>query len=139
MKPERRIAGLSEIPAYSPPGHSGTVNRRLVERGDCGHFEMILGEIAPGGTADRHAHDVEFQAIYILSGAAEVALGDGPVRRCGAGTVIRIPPGLVHEVRSVGTEPLRLIVVYSPPLLPRGDRLADGAPTLSQGSSGTSH
>jgi quercetin dioxygenase-like cupin family protein len=124
MNTERCIEGLSEIPAYSPPGHSGTVNRRLVERGDCGHFEMILGEIAPGGTAERHAHAVEFQAIYVLSGAAEVALGGDPARRCGPGTVIRIPPGLAHEVRSVGAEPLRLIVVYSPPLLPRGDRPA---------------
>jgi quercetin dioxygenase-like cupin family protein len=139
VNPGRRIETLSEIPAYSPPGHSGTVNRRLVEAGDCGRFEMILGEIEPGGTAERHAHKVEFQAIYILAGAAEVALDGDPTRRCGPGTVVRIPPGLAHEVKSVGTEPLRLVVVYSPPLPARGDRPVTGAPTLSQGSSGTNH
>jgi quercetin dioxygenase-like cupin family protein len=113
------IERLGDVPAYSPPGHSGTVNRRLVGRGDCGHFEMILGEIAPGGAAERHAHDVEFQAVLILAGEAAVALGGEAPRRCGAGTIIRIPAGLEHEVTSVGSEPLRLIVVYSPPLLPR--------------------
>lgn len=122
MASQKLIETLAEIPTYSPPGHSDTVNRRLIDRAFCGHFEMILGEIAPGGLAERHAHDVEDQAIYILSGEAEVSLGDHAARRCGTGTIIRVPRGLPHEVRSVGSETLKLIVIYSPPLLPRGDR-----------------
>lgn len=122
MASEKLIEMLEEIPAYSPPGHSGTVNRRLVDRSFSGHFEMILGEIAPGGVAERHAHDVESQTVYVLAGEAEAALGEEPPRRCGPGTVIRLPRGLAHEIRSVGREALRMIIVYSPPLLPRGDR-----------------
>jgi len=120
------IAHVSALPAYSPPGHSGTVNRRLVERGFGGGFEMILGVLEPGGVADRHSHAVEHQAIYILDGEAEVTLGDGPAARCGAGTIVRIPPGLDHEVVNVGAAPLILIVLYSPPLAPRPERPVPG-------------
>ena len=111
----------SELAAYAPPGHSGTRNVRLVDKDFCGVFELALGEIDPGGEASPHSHDVEHQVIYILSGRARVTLGgDAPVE-CGKGTVIRIPPGLVHEVKAIGLEALRLLVLYSPPLPPRAD------------------
>jgi quercetin dioxygenase-like cupin family protein len=116
------IQHLAEIPTYAPPGHSGTVNRRLVTGDFNGAFEMVLGEIAPGGVADRHAHDREHQCIYILEGEAEVQLGRDPKRRCGPGTIIRIPPGFDHEVTALGSTTLRLIVLYSPPLPKRDDR-----------------
>jgi len=43
------IQHVSELPAYSPPAHSGTVNRRLVDREFGARFEMVLGHVAPGG------------------------------------------------------------------------------------------
>jgi quercetin dioxygenase-like cupin family protein len=116
------IQHVSELPAYAPPGHSGTVNRRLVTKAFNGAFELVLGELQPGGAADRHAHAAEHQCVYILDGEADVALGDEPTRRCGPGTIIRIPPGLEHEVTAVGAKTLRLIVLYSPPLPKRDDR-----------------
>lgn len=115
------IEHIDSLPAYGPPGHSGTRNVRLVDKSFCGTFEMILGEIAPGGSADPHAHADEHQVIYILAGRAAVTLGEEPTRACGPGTVIRIPPGLTHAVDSVGETPLKLIVLYSPPLQPRAE------------------
>jgi quercetin dioxygenase-like cupin family protein len=116
------IARQDELPRYSPPGHAGTVNVRLVEKDFCGAFEMIHGTIEPGGEAERHAHDREHQVIYVLDGEADVELGAEPAVRCGAGAVIRIPPKLAHRVVSVGPAPLKLIVLYSPPLPPRNDK-----------------
>jgi quercetin dioxygenase-like cupin family protein len=81
-----------------------------------GSFEMVHGELAPGGHAARHSHDSAFQAMFILGGRAEVALGDAAPQRCGAGDIVRIPAGLAHEVTSLGPEPLHLILVYSPPV-----------------------
>jgi quercetin dioxygenase-like cupin family protein len=52
---------VSELPAYSPPAHSGTVNRRLVGPEFGAGFEMILGQVAPGGEASRHYHVEEAQ------------------------------------------------------------------------------
>ncbi len=115
------IEHQSELPAYAPPGHSGTRNVRLVENDFCGRFEMVLGEIAPGGAADPHAHDSEAQVLYILEGSAEITLGPDPSRQCGPGTVVRIPAGLDHHVISLGPEPLKMVIIYSPPLPPRDD------------------
>ncbi|MBM3567195.1 MAG: cupin domain-containing protein [Alphaproteobacteria bacterium] len=104
------------LPSYCPPGHSATVNRRLVEASFGGGFEMIHGRLAPGGEAERHHHKTERQVIYVVSGQALIALGDQPAKPHGPGTVARIPPGIDHWVKAVGTETLELIVVYSPPL-----------------------
>ena len=114
------IQHISELPSYSPPAHSGTVNRRLVGHEFGAGFEMILGQVAPGGEASRHYHVDEAQVVYILKGAADVALGDDPPRRIGAGTVIRIPKGLAHEIVTVGDEALECLVLYAPPLGPHG-------------------
>lgn len=111
------IHNLADLPRYSPPGHSGTENARLVAREDTGgDFEMVHGTLMPGGHAARHSHAAAFQAMYVLDGVAEVILGDGPARHCGAGDIVRIPPGLAHEVTSLGPAPLRLILVYAPPV-----------------------
>lgn len=111
------IENLAELPRYAPPGHSGTENARLVPPElSGGRFEMVHGRLAPGGHAARHHHDRAFQAMYLVAGAAEVALGDAAPRRCGPGDIVRIPPGLDHEVTSLGPEPLELILVYSPPV-----------------------
>ena len=117
---ERLIEHVSELPAYSPPAHSGTVNRRLVGREFGAGFEMVLGQIAPGGEASRHFHVDEAQIVYILEGEADVALGDDEPRRCGPGTVIRIPKGLTHEIVTAGDETLEVLVLYGPPLGPHG-------------------
>ena len=114
------IQHVSELPSYSPPAHSGTLNRRLVGHEFGAGFEMILGRVAPGGEASRHYHVDEAQIVYILKGAADVALGDDPPRRVGAGTVIRIPKGLAHEIVTVGDEALECLVLYAPPLGPHG-------------------
>jgi quercetin dioxygenase-like cupin family protein len=117
---EGLIQHVAELPAYSPPAHSGTVNRRLVGREFGAGFEMVLGQVAAGGEASRHYHVDEAQIIYILNGEADVALGDNAPRRCGPGTVIRIPKGLTHEVVTAGDETLEVLVLYAPPLGPHG-------------------
>jgi quercetin dioxygenase-like cupin family protein len=117
---EGLIQHVSELPAYSPPAHSATVNRRLVDREFGAGFEMILGQVAPGGEASRHYHVDETQIVYILKGEADVALGDEAPRRCGPGTVIRIPKGLPHEVVTAGDEALECLVLSAPPLGPHG-------------------
>ena len=117
---ERLIEHVSELPAYSPPAHSGTVNRRLVGREFGAGFEMVLGQLAPGGEASRHYHVDEAQIVYILKGEADVALGDDMPRRCGPGTVIRIPKGLTHELVTAGDATLEVLILYAPPLGPHG-------------------
>lgn len=110
------VEHLDDLLPYSPPGHSGTTNVRLVEAAEGKQFEMVYGTMASGGEAARHAHADAYQAIFVVAGEALVELGDEPVRRCGAGSIIRIPPGVEHFVKSSGDEALRMVIVYSPPL-----------------------
>ncbi len=110
------MESLNDMPTYEPVGHRGTRNVRLINAEENGLFELIHGIIEPGGAADRHCHEDSYQAIFILSGLADVTLGDGKPRRCGADTIVRIPPGVDHQVVSLGPDPLRLLVAYAPPL-----------------------
>ncbi len=115
------IEHMNDLQKYGPPDHVGTVNVRLCDRLFCGAFELVHGEIAPGGTASRHHHDTEYQAMFVISGIARVTLSDDPPVDCTSGTIIRLPPKLDHHVLSVGPEPLKLLIVYSPPLPKRDD------------------
>ena len=120
------IVHESKLPKYAPPGHDGTVNIRLVDTAFCGRFEMVLGTLEPGGVAHRHHHDVEAQIVYVLEGSCSVELGTEPAVTCGPGTIIKLPPKLDHLITSNGDVPLKIIVIYSPPLPPRNDVPVDG-------------
>jgi mannose-6-phosphate isomerase-like protein (cupin superfamily) len=114
----KQIEHVHERTTYTPPGHAGTTNERLVAQDFCGTFEMLRGVVEPGGEAEPHHHDTEHQIIYLLQGEADVTLGDDAPVRCTAGSIVRIPPKLRHRVVNVGTEPLETIVIYSPPIAP---------------------
>lgn len=118
---EKLIGHKDDLPRYSPPDHGGTVNVRLFDRDFCENFEMVLGELEPGGEAHRHSHEIEYQAMYVLSGQAKVTIEDEEPVVCSAGAVIKFPPKVDHHVASLGPDPLKLIIVYSPPLPVRGD------------------
>jgi len=116
------IRHVDGMPKYAPPDHQGTVNVRLIDKSFCGRFEMNLGTVEPGGEAEPHLHETEHQVLYVLEGACDVTLGDDPAVRCEAGSVVRIPPKLMHRVVAVGDRALKAIVIYSPPLGPRDER-----------------
>ncbi len=115
------ISHQNELEQYAPPDHVGTVNVRLADKDFCDAFEMVLGTVKPGGEAEPHYHENEHQIIYILHGHAEVGLGDDPIRMCGPGDVIRIPPMLEHSIVAVGEEDYQCVIIYSPPLAARND------------------
>ena len=115
------IEHAGQLSRYAPPDHHGTVNVRLVEKDFCGTFEMIRGVVQPGGEAEAHHHETEHQVMYVISGACDVTMGENDPVRCGPGTIVRIPPKLVHRVQCLGDEPLDVVIVYSPPLPKRDD------------------
>jgi quercetin dioxygenase-like cupin family protein len=72
----------------------------------------------PGGTlAAPHAHAAEEEIIYILSGAGATIAGDQEIA-LEPGVAVFIPPGLTHQIRVDGAEPLRLVTLFSPPVTP---------------------
>jgi len=72
----------------------------------------------PGGTlAAAHSHAAEEEIIFILSGQGAILGGEQQVP-LQSGVAIFIPPGLTHQIRVDGDEPLKLVTLFSPPVTP---------------------
>ena len=100
------------------------VTRLAEHRGD---FFRVLHETARSQTAvmtippgrdagAEETHDAD-QIVYVIEGEAEMRIGEA---RClaGPGSLVTIPAGTVHHVRSVGKAPLFFFTVYAPPEYP---------------------
>ena len=76
-----------------------------------------LAEFPGGTTAAPHTHEKEEEIIYILSGTGAIvsAEKEAPL---GPGAAVFIPPGLEHKIRVDGDEPLKLVTLFSPPVVP---------------------
>ncbi|WP_202910685.1 cupin domain-containing protein [Teichococcus vastitatis] len=116
MTERRYFVRAEDVPGYSPANHTGTVNRRLIGPETVGAetMEVLLGSIEPGQGAAPHAHPGMEQACYILSGRARAEVG-GQSREIGPGEMCFFPAGEEHIFTVVGPEPVKLLVIYSPP------------------------
>lgn len=105
------------VPAYEPPGHTDTVNRRLVPPPGlaAGKLEVVLGVLQPGGQALMHAHADLDQAVYVLEGRCRVE-SEGEAAEMGPGEIVYLPAGVPHQVTATGEKALRVLVIYAPPL-----------------------
>jgi mannose-6-phosphate isomerase-like protein (cupin superfamily) len=72
----------------------------------------------PGGTlAATHTHDPQEEILYTLSGAGALLTDEEEVRM-EPGLAVFIPPGLPHQIRVDGEEPLKVVTLFSPPVIP---------------------
>jgi quercetin dioxygenase-like cupin family protein len=73
------------------------------------HFALRYFEIEPGGwtSLDQHAHD---HGVVILRGRGQVLLGEEDWQ-VGFGDVVYIPSHEVHQLKSIGEEPLGFLCV----------------------------
>ena len=70
-------------------------------------LEVWVQTVAPGAATPVHRHDCE-EAIVILEGHGVLDL-EGREEPFGPGETLVIPRDAVHQVRSTGPEPLRLV------------------------------
>lgn len=105
----------SEAQPYSPSGHTGTVNRRLVspETGAT-QMEVLIGRIEPGEGATPHHHPGIDQFCWLLEGRARVEIGDY-VREIGPGESCFFPASVPHKFIAIGEDPVRVLICYAPP------------------------
>ena len=72
----------------------------------------------PGGTqASAHTHDTQEEILYVISGQGAIIAGDQQVAMI-PGAAVFIPPGLPHQIRADGEETLRVVTLFSPPVIP---------------------
>jgi mannose-6-phosphate isomerase-like protein (cupin superfamily) len=126
---KRYFVRLDDVPGYHPDNHHGTLNRRLIGRETVGaeRLEVLHGTIEKGKGALPHAHpDIE-QVCYLLDG---VALAEVDGQRCELrpGDCCYFPAGMMHTFTVVSEEPVRVLVIYSPPYEESPDRVIRPAP-----------
>jgi len=117
MRIQHLVVNPQAVTAYEPPGHTGTVNRRLVPPPGmpAGKLEVVLGVLRPGGQALMHAHADLDQAVYVLNGRCRLE-SEGEAAEMGPGEIVYLPAGVPHQVTVTGEKDLRVLVIYAPPL-----------------------
>ena len=86
--------------------------RRVLFTGD--KSQLVVMSIAPGEDIGQETHARVEQTIVCVSGSGRLSL-NGVESNFGPGDVVVITPGTKHDVRNVGTAPLKLYTIYVPP------------------------
>jgi quercetin dioxygenase-like cupin family protein len=114
----RYFVRASDLQSYGPANHTGTVNRRLIGPENVGarNVEMVLGVIERGHGALPHSHPGIEQVCYLLEGRARAEVG-GETCELEPGDCCFFPPDMQHAFTVVSDEPVKVLVIYSPPYL----------------------
>jgi len=70
-----------------------------------------IAEVPAGGAAGRHTHP-GIELGYIMEGEADLILDGKPVQHLKAGDSYQIPTGVVHDAKTSGDKPLKVLTVY---------------------------
>jgi mannose-6-phosphate isomerase-like protein (cupin superfamily) len=76
------------------------------------HFSMGLYALEPGAPDPQSPHEQD-EVYVVVSGRATLLVGDA-VTDVARGSVVFVPAGVPHRFRQI-TEPLRVLVFFSPP------------------------
>jgi quercetin dioxygenase-like cupin family protein len=91
---------------YIGPANSGARN-----------VALGVAVFPPGSAPPGHVHPAEEEVIHILSGTGRLVTPEG-IAKLEPGVTVYIPAGLHHATSSDGPEPLQLVSVFSPPVVP---------------------
>lgn len=116
----RFVLREEDVAGYHPANHVGTTNRRVISRETVGatRVEVLVGTLERGPGALAHLHPGIEQVGHLLQGRARVTVGvgdDAEVTECGPGDWIFFPADTMHSFEVISEEPVRLIVIYTPP------------------------
>jgi quercetin dioxygenase-like cupin family protein len=118
---------LALVAATSTVAQAPGIKRTLLQRIDVGdNREAILGlaEIAPGAAAGRHTHP-GVELGYVVEGSASLEVEGETPRLLKAGDSYMIPAGKVHDAKTVGEAPTKVLATY---VVEKGKPLASPAP-----------
>ncbi len=76
--------------------------------------QLVLMNIPAGGEIGEETHAHVEQTLFFISGKGEAVL-NGEAQPLSAGDVVVVTPGVRHNFRNTGSEPLKLYTVYVPP------------------------
>lgn len=115
MKYIVNINELQDIPTFSPPHHTKTTDRKLIDEATgARHLALWHGEIEPGGIAETHIHEEMEQVFVVLEGEGLFKIKDQEYK-AGQGNIIFAPAKHSHQIISVGGTTLKLLIFMAPP------------------------
>ena len=118
------VAFTAAVDAQTP---APAIKRTLLQRIDIApDREVILGmaEIPPGMAAGRHTH-FGTETGYVAEGSASLEIEGETPKLLKAGDSYVIPAGKIHDAKTVGDKPVRVIATY---IVEKGKPLATPAP-----------
>ena len=86
--------------------------RRVLYTGK--NLQLVLMAIQPGEEIGEEVHDDRDQFFRVEAGSGEILI-DGVSSHIEADMAMIVPAGARHNVKSTGTEPLKLYTLYAPP------------------------
>ena len=72
----------------------------------------------PGSQPTGHVHDTQDETVYCVAGHGRLVAGDGQVAELAPGVAVLISPGTFHATVADEGEPLELLCLFSPPVVP---------------------
>jgi len=111
-----QVFDLHALKAFSPDKRV----RKMLFKTD-----QLWSEIAcyePGQSTVMHMHPKEEEAIYVLEGTAHMAI-DGHEVVVPAGSIVRFPNSVMHDVRNLGVERCVIMFLKINPKLLKGEPL----------------
>jgi quercetin dioxygenase-like cupin family protein len=118
------VAFTATVDAQTP---APAIKRTILQRYDIApDREVILGmaEIPPGMAAGRHTH-FGTESGYVADGSASLEIEGETPKLLKAGDSYVIAAGKVHDAKTVGDKPVRVIATY---IVEKGKPLATPAP-----------
>jgi quercetin dioxygenase-like cupin family protein len=110
-------------PAAAPAATSPGIKRTILQKVDVPGttYETVLGmaEISPGMNAGRHSHPGP-ETGTVVEGEMVLMIEGQPDRTLKVGDSYQIPPGTIHDVKTVGGS-VKVVAVY---VVPKGGPLA---------------
>lgn len=119
-------SAVAQAPAQPSASAVPPIKRTLLQKVDLGDREQIMAiaEIAPGGAAGRHSH-FGVETGYILEGEALMEIDGEAPRVVRAGDSFSVPAGKIHDAKTQGSKPVKVLAVY---VVEKGKPLAVPAP-----------
>jgi mannose-6-phosphate isomerase-like protein (cupin superfamily) len=99
---------------WTNPVRRGRMAVKVRDADTAGAYSIHDNIIPPGSPEPRpHLHRDHEEAFYVLEGELHVRVGPRTIT-APAGSFVVVPRGVVHQPSNPGTEPTRVLLVFSP-------------------------
>lgn len=109
------LALALDVPAQAPaPTPPPGIKRTILQRSDIGNnMELVLGlaEISPGSSTGPHTH-FGTETGMVIEGSSSLEIEGEAPRLIKAGDSYLVPAGKVHEAKTVGDAPVKVLATY---------------------------